>query len=130
MRTSVFCRVVVIVAIAPVMAACGMSFFAVPQSKSKVQAPDPMPDTVQLIRDNLSAVFPSTTKVDHVLVAPPRHDLHGLGWTACVKANVTGMSGTPIGIETFVVSIEGGKIGDRRRAEPQNRCEAESYSAI
>jgi hypothetical protein len=92
-------------------------------------APDPQPDSVALIRSNLAAVFPTTTKFSNVAVSPPRRASQGLGWTTCVRASVMGMTGTSIGTETLTVAIEGGKIGDRRRAQP-GECEAESFTPI
>ncbi len=92
--------------------------------------PEPIPDVRQLVREGLDSVFVSTSYPQQVQVSPPRHDLRGLGWTACVRAELTNTMGKPLGLETYRVTISGGVIIDRRRAEPEDTCASETYQPI
>jgi hypothetical protein len=53
-----------------------------------------------------------------------------LGWTACVTAELTSVMGKPLGTETYRVTISGGEIIDRRRAEADDTCASGSYEPI
>jgi hypothetical protein len=91
---------------------------------------DPQPDVKQLLRDKLSSVFTAASHPRHVRVSPPRRELNGPGWTACVKAEVTSVIGKPLGTQTYLATINGGIILDRRRVEPDDNCASESYEPI
>jgi hypothetical protein len=65
-----------------------------------------------------------------VRVSSPRRDLHGQGWTACVRAELTSAMGTPLGTETYRITISGGVIVDRRRIENDDNCTSESFESI
>lgn len=92
--------------------------------------PEPPPDVPQLVRERLDSVFVASSNPQQVRVSPPRHDLRGLGWTACVRAELTNAVGKPLGEETYRVTISNGVIIDRRRAEPEDTCASESYQPI
>jgi hypothetical protein len=92
--------------------------------------PEPPPDVKALIRENLDAVFVATSYPKDVQVSPPRHDLRGLGWTTCVRAQLTSANGKPLGAQTYRVTINEGVILDRRRVEPEDTCDTESYDPI
>jgi hypothetical protein len=92
--------------------------------------PEPPPDVKALIRKNLDAVFVATSYPKDVQVSPPRHDLRGLGWTTCVRAQLTSANGKPLGAQTYRVTINEGVILDRRRVEPEDTCDTESYEPI
>jgi hypothetical protein len=92
--------------------------------------PEPPPDVKALIRKNLDAVFVATSYPKDVQVSPPRHDLRGLGWTTCVRAQLTSANGKPLGAQTYRVTISEGVILDRRRVEPEDTCDTESYEPI
>ena len=80
-------------------------------------------------RDWIRYSSPRQTR-SRVRVSPPRHDLRGLGWTACVRAELTNTMGKPLGEETYRVTISSGVIIDRRRAEPEDTCDIETYQPI
>jgi hypothetical protein len=65
-----------------------------------------------------------------VRVSPPRHELEGSGWTACVRAELTSAMGKPLGAQTYRVTISGGVIVDRRRVEADDTCAAETYAPV
>jgi hypothetical protein len=92
--------------------------------------PEAPPDVVQLVRDRLDSVFMAASNPQKVRVSPPRHELRGLGWTACVKAELTSANGKPLGEETYRITINNGVIMDRRRTEAEDTCATESYQAI
>ena len=101
----------------------------------RVKASDPPPleappDVKQLVREKLDSVFVAQSNPQQIQVSPPRHDLRGLGWTACVKAELTNAVGKPLGGETYRITINNGVILDRHRVEPEDTCATESYQPI
>jgi hypothetical protein len=92
--------------------------------------PEPPPDVRQLVREKLDSVFVNTSNPRQVRVSPPQRELQGPGWTACVRAELTSVMGKPLGAETYRVTISGGTIVDRRRAEADDPCATESYEPI
>src|SRR3984885_3327194 len=97
---------------------------------SEPPPPEAPPDVKQLVRKNLDSVFVATSYPRDVQVSPPRHDLRGLGWTTCVRAQLTSANGKPLGTQTYRVAISSGIILDRRRVEPDDPCASESYDPI
>ncbi|WP_327567268.1 hypothetical protein [Bradyrhizobium sp.] len=91
---------------------------------------DPEPDVKQLLRDKLDSVFTAASRPRHVRVSPPRREANGPGWTACVKAEVTSVVGRSLGTQTYLATISGGVILDRRRVEADDNCASETYEAI
>jgi hypothetical protein len=121
---------------AVLLAGCGLadSRSAVPEFM-RVKAgdpppPEPAPDVKRLVREKLDSVFTAASYPRQVRVSSPQHDLHGLGWTACVRAELTSVMGKPLGTETYRVSINGGVINDRRRVEADDTCVSQSYEPI
>ncbi|MGA9088261.1 MAG: hypothetical protein WB420_04070 [Bradyrhizobium sp.] len=118
------------------LAGCGLadSHSPVPEfmraKAAEPPPPEPPPDVQQLVRERLDSVFVASSNPQQVRVSPPRHDLRGLGWTACVRAELTNTMGKPLGEETYRVTISSGVIIDRRRAEPEDTCATESYQPI
>ncbi len=92
--------------------------------------PEPPPDVKRLVREKLDTVFVNTSNPQGVRVSLPHHEPKGAGWTACVKAELTSAMNKPLGTQTYFVTISGGQIIDRRRAEARDNCAAESYDPI
>ena len=92
--------------------------------------PEPPPDVEQLVREGLDSIFVAASNPQRVRVSPPRRDLRGPGWTACVKAELTSAMSKPLGEETYRITVSSGVIIDRRRAEPEDTCATESYQPI
>ncbi|MEA3173046.1 MAG: hypothetical protein QOF42_457 [Gammaproteobacteria bacterium] len=119
-----------------VLAGCGLadSRSPVPEfmriKAAESPPPEPPPDVGQLLHEKLDSVFVATSYPHHVEVSAPHHDLHGAGWTACVRAELTSATGHPLGDQTYRVTISGGMITDRRRAEPDDNCASETYEPI
>jgi hypothetical protein len=118
------------------LAGCGIadSRSPVPEfMRAKAGDPPPLeapPDVKQLVREKLDSVFVAASNPHDVQVSPPRHDLRGLGWTACVKAELTNAVGKPLGNETYRITISSGAVIDRRRAEAEDTCASESYQPL
>ncbi len=91
---------------------------------------DPEPDVKQLLRDKLDSVFTAASHPRHVRVSPPRRELNGPGWTACIRAELTSVTGKSLGTQTYLATISGGVILDRRRVEADDNCGSESYEGI
>jgi hypothetical protein len=121
---------------AVVLTGCGLadSRSPVPEfMRTKASDPprsEPPPDVRRLVREKLDSVFVSTSNPRQVRVSPPHHDLRGLGWTACVRAELTSAMGRPLGTQTYRVTISDGVIIDRRRIEAEDTCASESYEPI
>jgi len=91
---------------------------------------EPPPDVRRMVREKLDAVFVAQSNPQKVRVSEARHEPRGLGWTACVKAELTSATGKPLGEETYRISINSGVIIDRKRAEPEDTCATETYQPI
>ncbi|MGZ4145684.1 MAG: hypothetical protein ACXVPP_11060, partial [Actinomycetota bacterium] len=92
--------------------------------------PEPPPDVKRVVREQIDVVFINTSYPREVHVAPPHHEVRGPGWTACVRAQLTSATGSALGLQTYIVTIAGGKVVDRRRAEADDICGSEAYEPI
>jgi hypothetical protein len=130
-------RLVVAAGAALALSACGFadSRSPVPEfmraRESEPPPPEPPPDVKQLVREKLDSVFTAASNPGQVEVSPPRRDLRGQGWTACVRAlQLTAANGKPLGPQTYRITISGGVILDRRRVDEDDNCLSESYEPI
>ena len=127
---------VLVAGTALVLAGCGFadSRSPVPEfmraKASEPAPPEPQPDVRQLVRDKLDSVFLATSYPRLVEVSPPHHEPQGLGWTACVRAELTSAMGKPLGAQTYHITISGRDIIDRRRARDDDTCASETYKPI
>jgi hypothetical protein len=118
------------------LAGCGMADSRAPVPEfMRVKEADPPPaeappDTRQLVRANLNAVFVATSYPHDVQVSSAHRDLRGLGWTACVRAELTNAMGKPLGTENYRIMIRGGTILDRQRIDANDNCVSETYQPI
>jgi hypothetical protein len=119
------------------LAGCGFadSRSPVPEfMRAKAADPPPLetpPDVKRLVGEKLDAVFTATSHPAHVRVSHPLHDPRGgLAWTACVRAEVTAVTGKPLGTQTYRISISEGVISDRRHVEADDTCVTENYEPI
>jgi hypothetical protein len=92
--------------------------------------PEVPPDVKRLVHDKMDSVFVASMQPRQVRVSLPHREVRGPGWTACVRAEVVSATGKPIGTQTFRISIVGGDIVDRRRAEDEDNCDSENYEPI
>ncbi|BAL75688.1 hypothetical protein [Bradyrhizobium cosmicum] len=125
-----------LIAAALALASCGFadSRAPVPEfmrlKEAEQQPPEPAPDVKRLVREQIDVVFVTTSNPREVHVAPPHREVRGPGWTACVRAQLTSATGTALGTQTYIVTISGGKVVDRRRAEADDICGSETYEPI
>jgi len=97
------------------------------QPPATVRQPDAPPDVKALIRDNVSSVFLGSN-ASNIQVGAPRRN--GYGWIACVKAEITGVSKRDIGTQIFVIEMNDGRIGLRRRATTDDRCDSAPFEPV
>ena len=95
----------------------------------KTTAPQPeiIPDVKAMLRENPAKVFSTRAPPKNIQVSVPRRNPAGPGWTACVRAEVAGVTGRSIGVKTYLLSVDHGKIGDRRLADDSSGCASETY---
>lgn len=118
------------------LAACGFADVRSPvpefmrTKEAEQPPPEAPPDVKRLVRDRIDFVFVNTSQPRQVRVSVPHREARGPGWTACVRAEVVSATGKLIGTQTFRISIAGGDIVDRRRAEEDDNCDGENYEPI
>lgn len=117
------------------LSGCGLADSHAPVPEFlRVKAPEPPieapPDIKQLVGAKLDSVFASGSQPTHVRVSAPLHDPRGLGWTACVRAELTSVIGKPLGTQTYRIFISDGVISDRRHIEADDNCLTETYEPL
>ncbi|MBH5388658.1 hypothetical protein [Bradyrhizobium diversitatis] len=118
------------------LGACGFADSRAPvpefmrMKETEQPPPEAPPDVKRLVREQIDVVFLATSYPREVHVTPPRREVRGPGWTACVRAQLTSPTGTPLGAQTYIVTISGGRVVDRRRAEEDDICRTEAYEPI
>src|SRR5262245_19453743 len=131
----IIARVVVLAGAALALTACGLADMRAPLPEfMRAKIPDPVPaepppDVRRLVSENLERVFTVASQPAHVRVSAPRHEPAGTIWTACVKADLSSVVGKPLG-QTYRLTINNNAIVDRRRADDDDNCAAESYEPI
>ena len=132
----VIVHMALIAAAALALAGCGLADVRSPVPEfMRNKAPDPPPletppDVKRLLSEKLDSVFTAASRPTAVRVSTPRPELRGAGWTACVKAELTSVTGKPLGTQTYRISISNGLIYDRQRVETEDTCATESYEPI
>jgi hypothetical protein len=129
-------QIVGLLGTALILAACGFADVRSPVpefmrlKEAEPPPPEQPPDVKRLVRERMDFVFVNTSQPRQLRVSAAHRDVRGPGWTACVRAEVVSATGKPIGTQTFRISIAGGEIVDRRRAEEDDTCETENYEPI
>jgi len=127
-------RAALIGSVALTLGACAADSHSVLPGFLRAQAgerpPEPPPDLKKMVHEQLDSVFVPASQPKGVQVSLPRRDLHGPGWTACVKAELTSATGRPLGPQTYRITIEDGTIFDRRRVAREDNCDSETYEPI
>lgn len=117
------------------LAGCGLSDIRAPVPEfMRAKAPDPgppepPPDVKKIVRDGLEVVFTAASRPTRVRVSAPLREPVGTGWTACVRAEISSVTGQPL-TQTYRLGITGDRIADRRRVEDDDNCTTESYEPI
>jgi hypothetical protein len=100
------------------------------------RAPEPpplqveTPDVRALVEADPNGLFLHSANPTNIRISQAQQAIPGGSWTACVKANVTGMSGNAINDQVLQVEIIGGKIRDRRRADANSPCMFAVYEPL
>ena len=90
--------------------------------------PDPPPDTVLIVSNDLATMFVPGSEPQDVAVAPPRKTK--LGWAFCLTASVVGRIDSTRRKYAYWVTILNQGAYDLRRAEANDQCELEQYVRI
>jgi hypothetical protein len=132
----VFVHIALMAAGALALAGCGFTDARSPvpefmrQKEPEPPPLEPLPDVRRIVGEKLDSVFLAASQPTKVQVSTPRRDLRGPGWTACVKAELTSVTGRPLGMQTYRIIITGGVVSDRRHAEAEDNCASESFEPI
>ena len=131
-----FVHMALMIAGALVLTGCGFTDARSPVPEfMRLKDPEPRPleappDVRRIVGEKLDAVFLAASQPAKVQVSTPRHDLRGLGWTACVRAELTSVMGKSLGPQTYRVTIAEGAVTDRRHIDADDTCISESYEPI
>ena len=132
----VIVHIALIAGVALVLAGCGFADVRSPVPEfMRAKAPEPPPleappDLKRLLSEKLDSVFLAASNPRGVQFSAPRPELRGTGWTACVKADLTSVTGKPLGTQTYRITISNGAIFDRRQVEAEDTCATESYEPV
>jgi hypothetical protein len=124
-----------LVGLALTLAGCGLSDVRAPVPEfMRAKAPDPgppesPPDVKRIVRDRLESIFTTASRPTAVRVSVPLREPVGAGWTACVRADLNSVTGTPL-TQTYRLTIAGDMIVERRRVEEEDTCATESYEPV
>jgi hypothetical protein len=92
-------------------------------------APVPPPDVKRIVRDRLETIFTAASQPARVRVSTPLREPVGAGWTACVRAEISSVTGKPL-TQTYRLTIASDMIVDRRRVEEEDTCASENYEPV
>ena len=94
------------------------------------QAQAETPDVRALVLADPNGLFMSSTSPRNIRISSPQPSIPGLSWTACIKADITGMSGNIMNDQILQIEIAAGKIRDRRRADASSPCLRAAYERL
>ncbi len=97
----------------------------IPQAFRAPEPPQPAveaPDVRALVQADPNGLFLSSANPANIRVSPAQPSALGTSWLACVKADVTGISGNSLKDQILEIEIFGGQIRDRRRADADSPC--------
>ena len=92
-------------------------------------APDAAPDVASLLKSNVNAVFAQGSSPADLRFSPPVAGKYG-GWDTCVQGDVVGVTGQPLGIQTYLVNIDRNQVGRRERVGSDHWCARQTYKPI
>jgi hypothetical protein len=87
------------------------------------------PDVPAILRANINSVFVSTSAPTNIRYSLPVASKRG-NWETCVRADLTGATGKPLGERTYLVGIYDNQIGDRQLMSANGRCSQETYRPL
>lgn len=99
------------------------------QTPAAKSSPDAPPDVGSLLKANVNAVFAQGSSPADLRFSPPVAAKYG-GWDTCVQGEVVGVTGQPLGVQTFLVNIDRNQIGRRERVGSDHWCARQSYKPV
>jgi hypothetical protein len=96
-------------------------------------APQEMPAVKKIIGDNKSGLFDASANATNIVISTGirRFDSALVSeYGACVRASMSNRAGKDMGVVTYVVTVAGSRISDRRRATPADECDKEKYEPL
>jgi hypothetical protein len=95
-------------------------------AKAEVEQP---PDVASIVRGNMTAVFVEASSPTDISFSFPVRAKYG-GWTTCLRASVNGATGRPMGVQTYLVNIDQGRVERRERVDDKHWCAKEIYQPL
>ncbi|MCG6205012.1 hypothetical protein LPW26_10220 [Rhodopseudomonas sp. HC1] len=99
------------------------------QAPPASSAPDVPPDVGSLLKSNVNAVFAQGSSPADLRFSPPVAGKYG-GWDTCVQGEVVGVTGQPLGLQTYLVNIDRNHVGRRERVGSDHWCARETYKRL
>jgi hypothetical protein len=99
------------------------------QASPTAQVATSPPDVPAILHASINAVFVPTSAPTNVRYTFPVAAKYG-GWETCVRANLAGATGKPLGERTYLVNISDNQIGDRQLMSGNDRCAQETYKPL
>jgi hypothetical protein len=131
------CTLIIIFGLASPLLACGAVDSQLSYVPAVFRQPSPKlveieqrPNAHLLVRNNIPTIFMAAAMPSNVSVSLPVRAQNG-GWTICLRAATNGVTGKPLGLQTYLVSIDHDQIGQRERLDGADlRCAKETYEPI
>ena len=101
-------------------------FLKQPAAKRELEQP---PDVASIIRGSIATTFTTGSNPTGISFSFPVPYRYG-GWMTCVRANVTGITGRPMGLQTFLVNIDQDRVYRRERITAAHWCDSEVFQPI
>jgi hypothetical protein len=101
-------------------------FLKQPAPKVGVEQP---PDVASIVRSDITTIFTAGSNPINVAFSFPIPAQYG-GWTTCIRASVTGATGRPMGLQTFLINIDQGRVERRERVDEHHWCDRESFQPL
>ena len=100
--------------------------FKDPKPQRKVELP---PNIKAIVGNNLALVFAEGSHPRNAQFSFPIPAKLG-GWTTCIRANVDGIQGSPIGRRTYLVEISDDHVGPRELVDEKHWCNQETFQPL
>jgi hypothetical protein len=98
------------------------------QVAPKLEVEQP-PGVASIVRGNIAGIFMEASAPKNVTFSFPVPAKHG-GWTTCIRASVYGATGRPMGMQTFLVDIDQGRVERREHVDESHWCVRETYQPL
>jgi hypothetical protein len=101
-------------------------FLKQPAPKVEVKQP---PDVASIVRSDITTIFTAASNPTDIAFSLPIPAKYG-GWTTCIRASVTGATGRPMGLQTFLVNIDQGRVERREHVDDHHWCDRETFRPL